>query len=1314
MTVVGEPGGSVVVRLTADEKALLAGLARGGAAVQGFGDAVTRQNSRLASMSATLTSIGGGLVSFGAKMTRSVTLPLAAAAGGAMKLAYDFEETMTKIGALVGYGEKDLARFRTQITGLSKDTGKSSKDIAEAYYFILSSGLQGKKAFDALTASTKASAAGMGEIATIADAVTSALNAYGTSNLSAAKATDILLAAVREGKAEPEQFAAAIGAVIPVAQVMGVSFGEVAGMMAALSLNGTQASEAVTQITAALSEAIKPSKQGADALKSIGMSYADLRREIDQRGLQATFAALKEKFHGNNEELAKVFGNIRSLRGALTLTGASAKKYKDIIAEVERAHGDVNQTLEATAETTGFKLRTAWNELMLVGMDIGVKLLPILERVLSKIADAVGWFSKLSETKQNLILWAAAVAAAVGPLATIFGNLAKGVGGAVGLLGKLGKGAAAVSGGGALTGGKGIAGRSALAFFGGPVALAAVGAAIAAGITTALHKKYGKEHKPSAPARDMGRSGSGTTTMAGRYQTVQSIHKIVADLQVKGATASAKEFKQIMALHSAMSELLRKPILLGKIETAKTQGDMVTLRDMMMTELGITKAQANEVMQQFFADFDPKPPVKRGMDEVEKTITVAGPKLAVLGSRSGEDITKGLKEGTKGASGAAKLWTVSVVKGLHAGDKIIYGAGAKHGKQASGGLQSTVDSAERAGSSLADRAATAIEKASNKAEKAGTTVGNASAAGMRVGANAAGRAGSTSGGKYAGGVRSKEGQASAAGQLLAKAATPPVGNWFGIGASAGAGFARGVASAASAAAVAAAGLSGAAMAAARKMLDSRSPSREMEKIGKGAADGFALGIEKNSKRAVEATMRLALSVVAAMDKALGGVASKRAKRVKAAAELIGPVRELFNFVTDMREALRALSDSALPALSADAKRAVAGIVSISTALGSSIAAAFTRIYGQTWIKAQKDKKGKVTKAGHWSKTRKQTRLEHAAETSGPVGELVRFAVEMIDALEALNREALPTLSETGRAAAVALAGTVAALSQQISKAIAAVFPKGGQEAGVLGGSAEAAGSMASIMDSMLGWLHGFAELTEEVIQRAIIGIGLIAERAPGIGAAVRGMVLSLQESLKGIAIDDAFVALTASVRDIIGSVSETLGSLFGLTPGEAREGERQLTLADVVEGAIKAAAMLGERAADLGGALQGMLTNLGAALSGIGADSLDELKALLASIAEVAGATRQTIESLAGIEAGQISAAQQAGEQLGKGFYDGLRSWHGEIVSEAESVNRDVISALAGEGASGAAGRMAVAVREAIDQAVASALAAVAREVAAT
>ena len=44
--------------------------------------------------------------------------------------------------------------------------------------------------------------------------------------------------------------------------------------------------------------------------------------------------------------------------------------------------------------------------------------------------------------------------------------------------------------------------------------------------------------------------------------------------------------------------------------------------------------------------------------------------------------------------------------------------------------------------------------------------------------------------------------------------------------------------------------------------------------------------------------------------------------------------------------------------------AVVGIVSISTALGSSIAAAFTRIYGQTWIKA-KDKKGKVTKARHY-------------------------------------------------------------------------------------------------------------------------------------------------------------------------------------------------------------------------------------------------------------------------------------------------------------------------------------------------------------
>ena len=45
-------------------------------------------------------------------------------------------------------------------------------------------------------------------------------------------------AAVREGKSETEEFAGSIGRGIPLASKMGMEFGEVAGMMAAIAYTG--------------------------------------------------------------------------------------------------------------------------------------------------------------------------------------------------------------------------------------------------------------------------------------------------------------------------------------------------------------------------------------------------------------------------------------------------------------------------------------------------------------------------------------------------------------------------------------------------------------------------------------------------------------------------------------------------------------------------------------------------------------------------------------------------------------------------------------------------------------------------------------------------------------------------------------------------------------------------------------------------------------------------------------------------------------------------------------------------------------------
>src|SRR5262249_40259356 len=133
--------------------------------------------------------------------------------------------------------------------------------------------------------SAMASSAGLGDVAVVADAVTSVLGAYGVKTISAKKATDILVAAVREGKAEPEDFARSIGKVTAVAKLMGVGFDEVAGAMAATSLQGINAHQSAQQLRALLVTFLKPTKGTRDELMAMHVSLATVRKEIRDKGL---------------------------------------------------------------------------------------------------------------------------------------------------------------------------------------------------------------------------------------------------------------------------------------------------------------------------------------------------------------------------------------------------------------------------------------------------------------------------------------------------------------------------------------------------------------------------------------------------------------------------------------------------------------------------------------------------------------------------------------------------------------------------------------------------------------------------------------------------------------------------------------------------------------------------------------------------------------------------------------------------------------------------------------------------------------------
>jgi TP901 family phage tail tape measure protein len=341
---------------------------------------------------------------------------------------------MTKVKSLVGIAGDEVDRMGATAKTMAKEFGVSSSKAAEALFFITSAGLRGDEAMQTLEASLKASAVGLGETATIADLATSAMNAYGSETLGASQATDVLTAAVREGKLSSEDLAGAMGSVLPVASNMGVQFHEVGAAFAAMSRTGTDAASGATQLNAILSGLLKPTKQAEDALNSMGLSSAGLKQQIKDEGLLATLNTLKTAFDSNADAAQVVFPNIRALKGVLDLLGSGVEVNRGIFERMNSTMGMTQTAFDATSQSAEFRLRKALNSSKESFAQLGATLLtgflPIFQQVSTVIQNVFKAFFDLDEGTQKLILGLGAFAIVlptiitlVGTLTTLFGAL---------------------------------------------------------------------------------------------------------------------------------------------------------------------------------------------------------------------------------------------------------------------------------------------------------------------------------------------------------------------------------------------------------------------------------------------------------------------------------------------------------------------------------------------------------------------------------------------------------------------------------------------------------------------------------------------------------------------------------------------------------------------------------------------------------------------------------------------------------------------------------------------------------------------------
>lgn len=527
--------GSAYVEIGAKIHGLERGLKDASRQFEAFGRQADRQSQVVG---ARFAAMGDKMAVAGRKLTTRVTLPILGIGVAAFKMAGDFERSMSKITGLVGIQRDQVNAMRKDVLALSRDTGKSAKDLADGLFVVTSAGLRGEDAINALRAAGKAATAGLGEVNDIGRAVAGAMNAYGSATLDAAKATDIVTATARAGNFETSALAASLGRVLPFAKQAGASFEQVGGAVALLTRTNGDAAQSVTQVASLLRGFVTPTAQARKVLAEYGLSAKDVRDSIGKDGLVPTLRMLDKRLGGNRETLAQVIGRAEGTSAAFQILDADAKTLRETFGVVEKSVGLTDDAFAAASDTAQVKMQKAIASLQASLIEIGGIIAPAVTKIAGFISRLVGAFTSLPGPIKSAVVAFASLAAVMGPVLWIGGKM-------IGTFGRLAMAMAGLGGAKAAVAGVGVAASGAAGNVGllgralPALGMAGPMGAVVAGVGIGIAALFAFRNTASATERAV--KGMDEATAAHRMQIAQINQMYPQQTQATRASAEAND-----------------------------------------------------------------------------------------------------------------------------------------------------------------------------------------------------------------------------------------------------------------------------------------------------------------------------------------------------------------------------------------------------------------------------------------------------------------------------------------------------------------------------------------------------------------------------------------------------------------------------------------------------------------------------------------------------------------------------------------------------------------------------------------------------
>ena len=382
----------------------------------------------------TISNVGGSL-------TKTVTVPIAAAGAASVKLAADFEKGMSTVKSISGATGKDLEELTKKAKEMGLKTKYSATESTEAFKYMAMAGWKSKEMIDGIEGVMYLAGATGEDLAGVSDIVTDSLTAFGLSAKDTNSFVDILAQTANKSNTNISMLGESFKYVAPVAGALKFNAQDISTALGLMANSGIKASSAGTALRSFMTKMAKPTKESQAAMEALGISLTDSKGNMKSFGQIMT--ETRKSFSGLTDsqkaQYAAALAGKTGMSGLLAIVNAADDDFNNLSQAIYDSNGACKKIYDTANDNLTGQLTILKSTVESVGLSFGEKLLPYVKQATQFIQNLAEKFNTLTPAQQDTIIKIGLLAATIGPALLVFGKTVSVIGKVVRAVGMVGK-----------------------------------------------------------------------------------------------------------------------------------------------------------------------------------------------------------------------------------------------------------------------------------------------------------------------------------------------------------------------------------------------------------------------------------------------------------------------------------------------------------------------------------------------------------------------------------------------------------------------------------------------------------------------------------------------------------------------------------------------------------------------------------------------------------------------------------------------------------------------------------------------------------